>query len=437
MRARSLVLAAVTAFLLAGSAPLAEAAGTPVYPNLKTLPPDHLSFDTVTLPDGLPHVVLRFGNTAWNAGEGPLELRAEPLDTDTATAYQRILDANGQLVSERVIGEFIFHPQHNHYHLEDFALYQLWTRSAYDSWVASGGSSGAPMAVSSKVTFCLEDGLRLVPTLPGSPAGPAYDICSQTGLSGISVGWGDWYPAYLYGQWVDLGQAPLPDGNYVVRSVADPDNLIWESPNGADPSRESQADNQAVTPFRVTGGVIYEQLLTDGFESGLAAWSKHPGVTVQGATVFSGAAAARAAASGSPAYLSHDILLGRNTVRIDTRFDLLSQSTRAGVAAVKTSSGHTIGIVFVGTGGRLGFKDAITGVTTMSSRKVSRGAWHRLELQLSIGATDRTQISLDGVSALDLSGDLGSAAAGRVLLGDTASGRTFVELFDDVLVEGS
>ena len=113
-------------------------------------------------------------------------------------------------------------------------------------------------------------------------------------------------------------------------------------------------------------------------------------------------------------------------MRIDTRFDLLSQSTRAGLAAVKTSSGRTIGIVFVGTGGRLGFKDAITGVTTVSSRKVSRGAWHRLELQLSIGATDRTQISLDGVSALDLSGDLGSAAAGRVLLGDTASGRTFV-----------
>jgi hypothetical protein len=54
-----------------------------------------------------------------------------------------------------------------------------------------------------------------------------------------------------------------------------------------------------------------------------------------------------------------------------------------------------------------------------------------------VGEADRVQISLDGVSALDLNGDLGSAAAGRVLLGDTASGRTFVELFDDVLVEGS
>src|SRR5947207_4444535 len=202
MRARTLVAAAIAAFLLMGPAPPAEAAGTPLYPNLKTLPPDHLSFDTVTLADGLPHAVLRFGNTAWNTGAGPLELRAEPLDTNTATAYQRILDANGQLVSERVIGEFIFHPQHNHYHLEDFALYQLWTRAEYDAWVASGGTSGAPMAVSSKVTFCLEDGLRLAPTLPGSPAAPAYTICSQTGLSGISVGWGDWYPAYLYGQWV-------------------------------------------------------------------------------------------------------------------------------------------------------------------------------------------------------------------------------------------
>ena len=104
-------------------------------------------------------------------------------------------------------------------------------------------------------------------------------------------------------------------------------------------------------------------------------------------------------------------------VRLDARFDLVSQSTRAGLVAVKTSAGRTIGIVFVGTGGKLGFKDAITGVTTMSTRKVSRGAWHRLELQLSVGAADRVQISLDGVSALDLSGDLGSAAAGRCCSG--------------------
>jgi hypothetical protein len=54
-----------------------------------------------------------------------------------------------------------------------------------------------------------------------------------------------------------------------------------------------------------------------------------------------------------------------------------------------------------------------------------------------VGAADRVQISLDGVSALDLSGDLGSTQTGRLLLGDTASGRTFVELFDDVVVEGS
>ena len=73
----------------------------------------------------------------------------------------------------------------------------------------------------------------------------------------------------------------------------------------------------------------------------------------------------------------------------------------------------------------------------MSTRSVSRGVWHRLQLRLAIAATGRAQIWLDGISVLDLSGDLGIAAAGRVLLGDTASGRTFVELFDDVVIEGS
>jgi hypothetical protein len=39
------------------------------------------------------------------------------------------------------------------------------------------------------------------------------------------VGWGDTYRYYLVDQWIDLGTSSLPDGQYILRSVADPSNL--------------------------------------------------------------------------------------------------------------------------------------------------------------------------------------------------------------------
>jgi hypothetical protein len=69
------------------------------------------------------------------------------------------------------------------------------------------------------------------------------------------VGWADKYDYSLPDQWIDLGTTSyLLDGNYVLRSVADPKNRIYESANKNDTSRESQETNAAVTFFRVSGG---------------------------------------------------------------------------------------------------------------------------------------------------------------------------------------
>ena len=39
------------------------------------------------------------------------------------------------------------------------------------------------------------------------------------------MGWGDTYGYYLVDQWIDLGTSSLPDGQYILRAVADPSNL--------------------------------------------------------------------------------------------------------------------------------------------------------------------------------------------------------------------
>ena len=104
----------------------------------------------------------------------------------------------------------------------------------------------------------------------GQPAGSRRSpwICHRGAIStvprpeqGLSVGWVDDYPFYLPEQWIDLGQTPLADGDYVLRVVADPMNQFLESPDKADPARESPAANEGVTFFSLQQGCPDEALL--------------------------------------------------------------------------------------------------------------------------------------------------------------------------------
>jgi len=222
-----------------------------LYPNLKTIPPADLRLD-YTLVNGESHYVLRFSNTSWNAGEGRLELRGETVSDSRTKVYQRIYDSLGGF-TEVLVGDFVFHPSHNHWHFEDYADYELWTRTEYDKWISSGRNNGQAQKRGSKTTFCIMDNAK-IQNLPGSPSSPQYTQCGQT-LQGMSIGWGDTYMYTLPDQWIDLGTSPLPSGSYVLRSVVDPKNLILESENN-DPSREGAPANEAVTYFTYKAGKL-------------------------------------------------------------------------------------------------------------------------------------------------------------------------------------
>jgi hypothetical protein len=131
------------------------------------------------------------------------------------------------------IGEFEHHPEHRHWHLLEVAEYRLLNQQ------------GEQVASSDKVSFCLIDTHRIAADLPNSPGRRRYTKCArsaavQTILSGISVGWGDKYPASVYGQWIDV--TGIPPGEYVLQSVTNPSGLI----------REVTADNNVVSvPVRL------------------------------------------------------------------------------------------------------------------------------------------------------------------------------------------
>jgi hypothetical protein len=246
----------LTAELLLGGMRAEAQAPSPRFPDLRSLPPTDPILDWKTV-DGATYYRLRFTASIWNAGEGPLELRGES-SGDRTRAYQRVYDDRGTF-TERLVGDFTYHPGHRHWHFESFAEYELWTDADYEAWLTSGRQHGRPQWRGSKTTgqdesFCVQDS-DLIEALPGSPPAEVYSACDAQ-LQGISVGWADTYPFYLTEQWIDLGETKLADGHYVLRVVADPENLLFESENGDAPERESSEANEAVTVLDVQGTIV-------------------------------------------------------------------------------------------------------------------------------------------------------------------------------------
>ena len=213
--------------------------------------------------------VLRFSNTVFNRGEGRLEVRSniDPV-TKEGPAIQRIFTDTGTF-SEQNVGRFYYHVPHDHWHYDDWGTYQLWRKADYDAWVASGRTEGAAAMIGTKTTSCVMDE-EFIDDLPGTPYPARYPSggCSPNGsglmTQGLSPGWGDTYDYWRFEQWVDLGQTTLANGQYVLRSVTDPQNKIYESANKADAAREGIVDNEGITVLTVQNGTILDATKPSG-----------------------------------------------------------------------------------------------------------------------------------------------------------------------------
>jgi len=190
-------------------------AGAGLYPDLRTVVPTQLQ-----IVNQQQHIYLRFSNGITNTGNGPLRLRPEnyvdPNNTAVTThAIQEILDAKGNIVLEKIVSDFVFHPAHNHWHMADVALFA----------VHQGAVNGPIYGNSAtKVTFCLIDWYKLDDNAPRPER--AYWDCA-TSYQGISVGWVDQYHMSLEGQDLDITGAPT--GRYYFVSTANPQNTFMET----------------------------------------------------------------------------------------------------------------------------------------------------------------------------------------------------------------
>ena len=205
-------------------------------PDLQTVVPKHLGIQNANQREAL-----RFSNGIANRGAGHWQMRpiTDPGTTQIVDAVQDVLDADGNIVCTFPVGEFLFHPEHNHWHISDVALFEV--RLAKDD--GTRGTMGKVLrndrglANSIKTTFCLIDWYKLDDNAPTSER--IYFDCA-TSLQGIQTGWVDQYHQSLEGQQLDVTGAPA--GIYYLLSTANPDCSYVESDCG---------NNSAWTSFRL------------------------------------------------------------------------------------------------------------------------------------------------------------------------------------------
>ena len=238
--ARALVFLPLTAVAMPATAqtapPLVSSAGDAqalggLLPDIIDEIPKHLSVQNTRQREWL-----RFSTTHWNFGDGALQVRGggqeEPcvidgVSTICTAAMQEIFDASGQIVARHPAGIAIFHPEHNHWHQSEVAIFAI--RRALD-----GNPVGSHVF---KTTFCLID--LDFSDLVHRHKTKVYWDCNAD-LQGISVGYGDPYHHSLEGQEIDI--TDLADGTYYLTFDADPSQHWLET---------NDSNNRSWTKFRL------------------------------------------------------------------------------------------------------------------------------------------------------------------------------------------
>jgi hypothetical protein len=195
------------------SAELASQIPAELLPDLQTVVP--LQVQLVRQQQG---EFIRFSNGIANAGPARLQMRPEFPGAGTLgpqKAFQQFVDAAGNVVGEALVGEFEFHPAHNHWHIGDVALFEI----------RVGAPDGPIFGMNSiKTTFCLIDWYALEGN--ANTKERVFWDCAD-GLQGLSAGWVDQYHQAIEGQALDITGAP--EGDYYLVSTSNPAKRFIES----------------------------------------------------------------------------------------------------------------------------------------------------------------------------------------------------------------
>jgi hypothetical protein len=165
---------------------------------------------------------LTFNATEWNSGPGTLIVEGfRGVDQEFMDAFQYFL-VDGEAVGRAPIGQLEFHPQHYHWHFQQFTEYTILD------------AQSGEIAVSGKQSWCLANTDAIDLSIPNANwAGYGSDVFTMCGGPGalwirevLDVGWGDTYSQYVAGQAFDI--TDLPNGEYYIRVHVNPTGSMFE-----------------------------------------------------------------------------------------------------------------------------------------------------------------------------------------------------------------
>jgi Tol biopolymer transport system component len=177
-------------------------------------------------------------------------------------------------------------------------------------------------------------------------------------------------------------------------------------------------------------------LFSDDFESGdLSKWSGASGVSVQTEIVSSGTYAARATATGTPAFAYKTFATSQSELYYRLRFNVQSRAAKSVYLLRLRSANNAIMGLYLGPTGLLCYRNLFAAGNTCGAVRPSQAAWHTALVHVIVnGSTSTVEVWLDGTELVGATDDLGAAGVSGIELGDRASGKTFDVAFDDVVV---
>jgi len=169
--------------------------------------------------------LLDFAATVYNGGHGPLAVDGfREGSKQVMKAYQLFYRGDKQVGTARVGSmEYDARPSHQHWHFEDFAVYDL-VNKAHKRLRTSG-----------KEAFCLAPTDSIDMLVHGAPADPGNgdlstacgDVTSIWVREVLASGWGDTYTQQRAGQSINI--TGLPNGAYWIRVTANPGHKLHEA----------------------------------------------------------------------------------------------------------------------------------------------------------------------------------------------------------------
>jgi hypothetical protein len=180
-----------------------------------------------------------------------------------------------------------------------------------------------------------------------------------------------------------------------------------------------------------------ELLFSDGFESGdLSRWTEAAGLAIEEQDVYVGDYAVRGTSRDTPTHAYKELPQTSSELYYRLWFKILNQGTNAVyLQRFRTSTNGAILGVFVSGTSKLGFRNDVTGTSTVGSAFITPNTWHELQTRVRInGSNSEIETWLDGVRIRSLSKtqNLGTTAIGRIQLGDSSRGRIYDIALDRV-----